>query len=180
MLAPDFEDREIIIAFAREVREESPPPAALRAVAAEVVARFEKRRALGVCEEVDRAWERCVTARLADSIYQDLRKLERAPAYNTRASDEAQAPPVTLGATQGLRNPTTGVYERVETRRINREQFRRWHARQMHLFATEQEKARWGERVSRAWERHPELPDLEAVCAASGIPFEATYAAEMG
>jgi hypothetical protein len=180
MVSKDWTERENYLSFLRQVRDDNPPPIPLKQVAAEAVRRFEERAQQGLQTPADYEWLSSQEQRKIDSVYEELRTLERLrEQVYTKATKRADANTIVLAGTQGLRNPTTGAHERVPTKTINREQFRRWRARQLVLFATEAEKLRWSDEVSAFWDKNPELPTLEAVCAAAGIPFEPALAAEM-
>jgi len=176
----DWAQREEWFAYLRRVREDNPPPLPLREVAALAVAAIERDRAGGVAGLAVADWRSSQSQRLVESVYQELRQLEahRDQIY-TKPTGSTHERPVVIAATFGVRNPTTGAHERPVARTIGRAQFQQWHGRQLVLFGTHAEKVAWGDEVSAYWDRHQDLPTLEAVCAAAGIPFEPAFAAEM-
>ncbi len=183
MAKVDWAQREEWFAYLRQVRDDNPPPLPLRDVAAIAVCAIERDIAAGVVGLAVDEWRGSQTERQVESVYQELRRLEarREQIYTraTRMTSETETRPVVLSGTVGLRNPTTGAHERPATRIIGLKQFQQWRARQLVLFATEGEKVAWANEVAAFWERRQDLPTLEAVCAAAGIPFEPAFAAEM-
>lgn len=180
MVKQDWEQRQEYLTFLGAVRDEHPSPTPLKDVARIVVQRIEEDAARGVIGPAIEEWRATKNERDVESVYEDLRHMERLRnQIYTKAAATVAAPTVVLPGTVGLRNPITKQHERPATKTINRQQFQRWRARQLVLFTTEQEKMRWADEVSTFWDKNPELPTLEAVCEAAGIPFEPAIAAEM-
>lgn len=180
MASEQWDDRDILRSFYGELREDAPEGTPLKTIATGVVASINKRLANGNRSPIEEAWVRTARERDIEAVYQDMRRMEKVRGQIfTKAEDSPDAPVVRLAGTQGLRNPDTRMHERPVTRSLGFKQFEQYRARQLRLFATEVEKQKWIDRVYEFWKANQDIPDLEAVCEAAGIPFEPAYAAEM-